>query len=163
MIIDQLLVINPEHDSTFYIKEKSLAESENYDEAQIYFDKAQELDSITEDEIVLANIFKDGFFINSGQILMNKVEFTIPQWIKNNAAWWTDGHVRDSIFTNGIQYMIKENIISIPDLPEQASETTKDVPDWVRNNAGWWADGLLSDDDFVSGIKYLVEQGIIKV
>ena len=87
----------------------------------------------------------------------------IPDWIRNNAKWWSDGQIGDSDFTSGIQFMIKENIISIPDLPEQTTETTEGVPGWVRNNAGWWADGLISDDDFVSGIKYLVEQGIIKV
>ena len=60
--------------------------------------------------------------------------------------------------------MIKEKIIVIPDLPEQASETAEGtVPDWVKNNAEWWADGLISDEDFVSGIKYLVENGIIRV
>jgi len=88
---------------------------------------------------------------------------TIPDWIRNNAKWWAEGQIGDSDFTNGIQFMIKENIISIPDLPEQTTETTEGVPGWVRNNAGWWADGLISDDDFVSGIKYLVEQGIIRV
>jgi len=88
---------------------------------------------------------------------------TIPNWIRNNAKWWSEGQIGDSDFTSGIQFMIKENIMVIPDLPEQTSETTRGVPDWVRNNAGWWADGLISDDDFVSGIKYLVEQGIIKV
>jgi len=87
----------------------------------------------------------------------------IPDWIRNNAKWWSEGAIGDSDFTNGIQFMIKENIISIPDLPEQATETAEGVPDWVRNNAGWWADGLISDDDFISGIKYLVEQGIIRV
>ncbi len=87
----------------------------------------------------------------------------IPSWIKNNAGWWAEGQIGDSDFTSGIQFMIKENIIVIPDLPEQTSETTQGVPDWVRNNAGWWADGLISDDDFISGIKYLVEQGIIKI
>ncbi len=88
---------------------------------------------------------------------------SIPDWIRNNAKWWSDGQIADSDFTSGIQFMIKENIISIPDLPEQTSETAEGVPDWVRNNAGWWADGLISDDDFVSGIKYLVEKGIIRV
>ena len=73
------------------------------------------------------------------------------------------GAISDSDFTSGIQFMIKENIISIPDLPEQTTETAKGVPDWVRNNAGWWADGLISDDEFVNGIKYLVERGIIGV
>jgi len=87
----------------------------------------------------------------------------IPNWIRNNAKWWSDGQIDDSDFTSGIQFMIKENIILIPDLPEQTTETAEGVPDWVRNNAGWWADGMISDDDFVSGIKYLVEQGIIKI
>jgi len=88
----------------------------------------------------------------------------VPEWIKNNAKWWADDQIGDSDFVGGIQHLIKEKIIDIPDLPEQASGTAKEqVPDWVRNNAGWWADGLISEDDFVNGIKYLVEKGIIKV
>jgi len=101
---------------------------------------------------------------------------TIPDWIHNNAKWWSEGQIEDSDFVSGIQFMIKENIMVIPDLQEAAQkmelkdkkramglERDKNVPDWVRNNAGWWSDGLISDDDFVSGIKYLVEQGIIRV
>ena len=90
-------------------------------------------------------------------------QIVIPSWIKNTANWWSEGVIADDDFTLGIQYMMTENIISIPDLPEQASETVEGVPAWVRNNAGWWAAGLISDDDFVFGIKYLVEQGIIQV
>ncbi len=93
-----------------------------------------------------------------------QVKLRVADWIRNNAKWWSAGQIGDSDFTSGIQFMIKENIISIPDLPEQTSETVEEsVPDWVRNNAGWWAGGLISDNDFISGIKYLVEQGIIKV
>ena len=97
------------------------------------------------------------------EIITESIKTEIPDWIRNNAKWWSDGAIGDSDFTSGIQFMIKENIILIPDLPEQTTETTEGVPDWVRNNAGWWADGQISDDDFVNGIKYLVEQGIIKV
>ena len=99
----------------------------------------------------------------------------LPDWIKNNAKWWSEGSIGDDDFTSGIQFMIKENIIVIPDLPEDTQmelkdekramglERDKNVPDWIRNNAGWWAEGLISEDDFLNGIKYLVEQGIIKV
>jgi len=88
----------------------------------------------------------------------------VPGWIKNNAKWWAESQIGDSDFVSGIQFMIKEKIINIPNLPEQASETAEEkVPDWIRNNAGWWADGLISEDDFVGGIKWLVENGIIKV
>ncbi|KAG2474619.1 MAG: hypothetical protein NPMRTHETA2_70004 [Nitrosopumilales archaeon] len=88
----------------------------------------------------------------------------ISEWIKNNAKWWSEGLIGDSDFVSGIQYLMKEKVIDIPDLPEQASETAQEhVPDWIRNNAGWWAEGLISEEDFLNGIKYLVEQGIIKV
>ena len=88
----------------------------------------------------------------------------IPEWVKNNAGWWSEGLIGDSDFVSGIQYLMKEKVIDIPDLPEQASETAQEhVPDWIRNNAGWWAEGLISEEDFLNGIKYLVEQGIIKV
>jgi len=87
----------------------------------------------------------------------------IPDWIKNNAGWWADGLIGDSDFIGGIQYMINEKIINIPDLPEPVGEGEEEVPAWTKNNAGWWAEGLISEDEFVNGIKYLVEQGIIRV
>ena len=90
-------------------------------------------------------------------------QIVIPQWIKKNAKWWAEGLIGERDLVSGIEYMMKENIVFIPYLPEQASETAEAVPDWIKNNAGWWADGLISDDDFVSGIKYLVEQGIMSL
>jgi hypothetical protein len=88
----------------------------------------------------------------------------VPEWIKNNAGWWADGAIGEKDFVGGIQFLIKENIIDIPDLPEQSSDVAEEkVPDWIKNNADWWAKGLISEDDFVNGIKFLVEQGIIVV
>lgn len=88
----------------------------------------------------------------------------VPEWIKNNAKWWSDGSIDDESFISGIQFLIKEKILGVTTLPDQASEVTEHkVPDWIKNNAGWWADGLISEDDFIKGIKYLVEKGIIQV
>jgi len=87
----------------------------------------------------------------------------IPTWIKNNAGWWAEGQIDDNSFVQGIQFMIKENIISIPNLPESSSETAESVPGWVKNNAGWWAEGQIDDNSFVQGIEYLVKVGIIQV
>jgi len=87
----------------------------------------------------------------------------IPAWIKNNAGWWAEGQIDDNSFVQGIQFMIKENIISISNLPESSSETADSVPAWVKNNAGWWAEGQIDDNSFVKGIEYLVKVGIIQV
>ncbi len=94
----------------------------------------------------------------------NQKQEKIPKWIKNNAKWWSEGQIGDSDFVGGIQHMIKEKIINIPNLPSSASTNAEEkVPDWIRNNAGWWADGQIGEDDFVNGIKWLVENGIIRV
>jgi len=93
----------------------------------------------------------------------NVKKLGVPAWIKNNAGWWADGQIDDDSFVQGIQFMIKENIISIPNLPESSSDTAETVPAWIKNNAGWWADGQINDDSFVQGIEYLVKVGIIKV
>jgi hypothetical protein len=87
----------------------------------------------------------------------------IPEWIKNNANWWANGMIDDDTFTQGMQYLIKEKIIDIPDLPYPASWMDKTIPSWVKNNAIWWADDLIPEDDFIKAIKYLVEKDIIQI
>jgi hypothetical protein len=74
----------------------------------------------------------------------------VPDWIKKNAEWWAAGTIGENDFVGGIQFLIKEKIIDIPDLPEQASDTSQEIPDWIKNNAEWWAKGLISEDDFVN-------------
>ena len=85
----------------------------------------------------------------------------IPSWIKNNAGWWADGTIDDNSFVQGVQYLIKNNILIV------SSQTTNDIqekiPSWIKNNAGWWADGTIDDESFIRGIEYLVSNGIIHI
>jgi hypothetical protein len=118
-------------------------------------EEMKELLSEAENELVdYTNI------LNDKKEILN--ENLVPDWIKNNAGWWAEGQIDDNSFVQGIQFMIKENIISIPNLPE-SSETAESVPAWVKNNAGWWAEGQIDDNSFVKGIEYLVKVGIIQV
>jgi hypothetical protein len=90
-------------------------------------------------------------------------EISIPDWVRNNAAWWSDGAITDNDFASGIEFMIKENIIRVPATSSGQSNENAVIPDWVRNNAGWWSDGLISDEDFANGIQFLIKEGIISV
>ena len=38
---------------------------------------------------------------------------SVPDWIKNNAMWWSEDLIEDTDFINGIEYLIKIRIISI--------------------------------------------------
>lgn len=94
----------------------------------------------------------------------------VPPWIKNNAAWWSEGQISEAEFLAGIAYLISSGIITVPDDPapdggsgDAAGAQEEGVPEWVKNNAAWWADDLISDDDFLNGIQYLVRAGLITV
>lgn len=88
----------------------------------------------------------------------------IPDWVRGNADWWAQGAIADSDFVSGLQFLIKEGIMTIPETAKgESSDGTKEIPSWIKNNADWWAKGLISDDDFVKGIQFLIENGIMEV
>ena len=37
----------------------------------------------------------------------------VPDWIKNNANWWSENLIDDTDFINGLQYLIEHKIIKI--------------------------------------------------
>ena len=37
----------------------------------------------------------------------------VPEWVKNNAAWWAEGAVDDQTFLNGIEFLIEEGVINV--------------------------------------------------
>jgi len=90
-------------------------------------------------------------------------EQKIPDWIKTNAGWWAQNQIDDTTFVSGIQYLIKQGIISVSPSSTTPENTSKDIPKWIKNNADWWSQGLISNDDFLKGITFLVDNGIITV
>ena len=88
---------------------------------------------------------------------------TIPDWVKNNAAWWSEGQIDDRTFANGIEFMIKEGIIVVPATSSGEAKDDVTIPDWVRNNAAWWSEGQIDDKTFANGLQFLIKEGIISV
>ena len=57
----------------------------------------------------------------------------IPVWIKNNAGWWATDQIEDDDFINGIEYLIKIQIITIDPKKIQGNVELEDVtfsPTW---------------------------------
>jgi len=77
--------------------------------------------------IISENEFLTGieYLVNNNIILINFVPCndeiqsqygntkSIPDWIKNNANWWSENLIDDTDFINGLQYLIESNIIKI--------------------------------------------------
>lgn len=104
------------------------------------------------------DLIKSNIFPSSG----SQADLQIPSWIKNNAKWWSEGQIGDSEFVQGIQYLVKQGIMKIPQTQSDSS-LSQQIPSWVKTNAGWWANGQISDNDFIKGLEYLVSSGIIHV
>ena len=90
------------------------------------------------------------------------IQNEIPAWVKSNAGWWADGAISDGEFLSGIEFLIKDEIISVAPTTI-SSQTSDEVPAWVKSNAGWWADGAISDGEFVNGIQHLIKSGLVSV
>jgi len=39
---------------------------------------------------------------------------TIPDWVKNNAKWWSEGQIAESDYISALQFLINQEIIKIP-------------------------------------------------
>jgi hypothetical protein len=96
-------------------------------------------------------------------VIPDPVPQEIPSWIKNNAGWWAEGAIDDDSFVQGIQFLIKEDIMKIPPTSQGSSGGSNEIPSWIKNNAGWWAEGAIDDDSFVGGIQFLIEEGIMSI
>lgn len=89
----------------------------------------------------------------------------IPNWVKNNAKWYSVGSITDRDFAQGIKHMIKEDIVKLPYSEYDAKSTFSvgKIPEWVKTNAGWWADGKITDKEFVESIQFMLDSGIINI
>ncbi|KAG2473406.1 MAG: hypothetical protein NPMRTH4_1350002 [Nitrosopumilales archaeon] len=92
-----------------------------------------------------------------------QIELFIPDWVRNNAGWWASDQINDDDFALGIQFMIEEKIIVIPDLGQSEEVLAQQIPEWIKNNARWWSERQISDEAFANGIEYMVINGIILI
>ena len=86
----------------------------------------------------------------------------IPEWIRNNANWWSTDQISDSEFLEGINYLFEKQIVHVPQRTIMI-ESQWQIPSWIKNPVGWWSEEKISDDDFLNIIENLVERKIIVI
>jgi len=99
----------------------------------------------------------------SFELAQSREPAAIPDWVRNNAQWWSKGLIAEEDFLSGMQYLINQQIIHVQKMPGTPQPTSTFVPNWVKDTAGWWASEQVTDQEFLSGIGFLVEKGVIKV
>ena len=113
-----------------------------YKEAKKYFDRAAILEP---DSHVVKNFqdFADRTIkkypyneVEKPKIIERASHESIPDWVKNNAAWWSDNQITDKEFLDAIEFLVKDGVL-IVDLPKSVkfSEDQQKIDD--RNRWGF--------------------------
>ena len=58
----------------------------------------------------------------------------VPNWVKNNAGWWATDQIEDADFLNGIEYLIKKDILGMDNKKIKGKVPIEDVrfsPAWT--------------------------------
>ena len=87
----------------------------------------------------------------------------IPDWIKQVAEFWIADQIDDEGFVQVIEYLVQQEIITIPNAESPEGESAVSLPSWIKMNAQFWVKGDISDDDFAVGIEWLINNGVILV
>ena len=97
-------------------------------------------------------------------IHQNKISTTIliPDWIRDDALLWSEKKITDEKFTDIINYLIKNKVITILENESNIIEVKK-TPSWIRTTTGWWADGQIDDETFAESLEFLLKKNIILI
>ena len=93
----------------------------------------------------------------------NSTDTTLPNWIKKNAKWWSEGSIEDRDFVQGIQYIIQKGIMKTPSTKSSDKQSEEKISQWVKNNAGGWQMTRYQMEILFQEIQYLISKGIMKV
>ncbi len=87
----------------------------------------------------------------------------IPGWIKQVAEFWISDQIDDAGFVQVIEYLVQQEIITIPYAEAPEGEAAVEIPSWIKMNAEFWVNGKTSDDEFATALEWLINHGIIRV
>jgi len=111
----------------------------------------------------LASPLQVSFTVGGTISYVQSTQQMIPDWVRHNAKWWSLTKISDQDFAKGLEYLINQGIIVIPENTRAEGAPEKQLAGWLRQDAGWWSQGLLTDDEFFKSIQWMINNGFIKI
>ncbi|MCG3780481.1 MAG: matrixin family metalloprotease [Candidatus Nitrosopumilus limneticus] len=94
---------------------------------------------------------------------MNLTIGKVPEWIKQITNWWSLGNISDEKFIENMEYMIKKEIIVIPENKKFDTTTELKMISMIRNNFNQWGQNEIPDEEFYKNMNWLIENKFIKI
>ncbi len=138
--------------------------SNNNKIAQIMFDsvKIKELEfksqKCTYNSNQIQELTRD-YQITNPYILAND-EFVIPKWTENIANWYVDGLISGDDLRDAFSYLVKNEIIQIPEITEPAkTDRLRDKLGSIDNIMCGWSKGTFSSQLFGLTLHHMIKYG----
>lgn len=96
-------------------------------------------------------------------LLEDSGRIVIPVWIKDIGKMWVQDLISDDNFVDAIEFLIKNEIISIPQTESSTESAESTIPSWIKTTTKWWAQGIVTDNEFGEALEYLIKNGVIVV
>ena len=103
------------------------------------------------------NEVRDSFVITVGYNIVQ-----IPDWFKQTTELWTTKKISDDTYIEILEFLLKEEKITIPMSKVPKDNNNSDLPSWINNNAEKWIKGEISNDEFSILIKWMLDHGIVR-
>jgi len=109
-----------------------------------------------------ASIFFISLIITNLSTAYGENEKNIPLWIKQNTKWWSEGKISNSFFTQAVQWLAVNKILSTSlDIDYEANQ--EKVPNWIKKIASFWINKEISDTEFFNAISFLLKSKVIQI
>ncbi|WP_316506484.1 phosphate ABC transporter substrate-binding protein PstS [Nitrosopumilus sp.] len=87
-----------------------ITEGQNHSESLLYVPLSDSVAELGKQGLAKIKYGDETLFDYEGVTASNS---EIPQWIRDNAKWWSEGLITDQDYINGLQYLISQGILKV--------------------------------------------------
>ena len=63
--------------------------------------------------IIIATLSFAVWFLMSTETIEDKNSYIIPEWVKANAGWWSEGEITDEEFSYSLQWLFDNGLVEV--------------------------------------------------
>ena len=91
--------------------------------------------------LLVSVLYPNSAFSESGESSETESKTNIPNWIKQVAEFWISDQIDNEGFVQVIEYLVQQEIITIPYAESPEDESAVSIPSWIKTNSEFWVQG----------------------
>ena len=165
----KVLEINPENARALAGMGVGFGNLGEYSESLSYLQKADKINPnnnvIKNYKNIIENTLKKYPYVATEKPTntMKQTIGNIPNWVKQTTNWWAITSISDQKFTDSIQYLIKKELVMIPENKKFENTNELKMMSSIRNNLNIWSQNEIDNEEFYKNVNWLIDNKFIKI